>query len=194
MKVIVISLLGFLLLQLATAQDVAINGISRVTGIDVMVVEEALDSLSYDADLKKLNFVSKNAELGIENWSDDWLVARMSGPFEMVTLYEKTNEDVGLDESSFLLFIGNDIPLKLTWLPEFEGKIKTSQVVGGELELTYNDQTYLLSPNEITPLENNLCTYLMALNESQSSDIMGNKTSEWRFDVALFKCDSPTTE
>ncbi len=225
MKVLIKSLLCFLLLiqTIAIAQDVAsntVNGISKISGIDIIVVEEALESLSYDSELQELNLVSEHASLKLENWSEEWLVAlagllpsgnadgiqslsleaptniimksqgqfRMSGPFEAIELYEQSAESNVLAEEAFLLFIGNDIPLKWTWLPEFEGKIEASGVQEGGLELSQNNQTFILTPNEITPLANNLCTHLMALNESQTSDILGNKASEWRFDVVLFKC------
>ena len=228
MKALVTSLLSLVLIiqTLAVAQDAAgnaVNGISKISGIDIIVVEEALESLSYDAELQELSLSSEHASLKLENWSEEWLVIlagllpsenadgiqplsfeapsniimksqgqfRMSGPFEAIELYEQSADSDFLAEEAFLLFIGNDIPLKWTWLPEFEGKIKASGVQEGRLELSQNNQTYILTPNEITPLANNLCTYLMALNESQTSDIMGNKSSEWRFDVALFKCPEP---
>ncbi len=225
MKVLIKSLLCFLLLiqTVALAQDAnsdVLNGISKISGIDIIVVEEALDSLAYDAELQELNLVSEHANLKLKNWSEEWLVAlagllpsesseiiqplsleapsniimksqgqfRMSGPFETIELYEQSSDSSELAEEAFLLFIGNDIPLKWNWLPEFEGKIEASGVQEGGLELTQNNQTYILTPKEITPLADNLCTYLMALNESQTSDILGNKASEWRFDVVLFKC------
>ena len=228
MKVLIKSLLCFLLLiqTIALAQDAnsdVLNGISKISGIDIIVVEEALDSLAYDAELQELNLVSEHANLKLKNWSEEWLVAlagllpsesseiiqplsleapsniimkshgqfRMSGPFETIELYEQSSDSSELAEEAFLLFIGNDIPLKWNWLPEFEGKIEASGVQEGGLELSQHDQTYILTPNEITPLADNFCIYLIALNESQTSDIMGNKSSEWRFDVALFKCAEP---
>ena len=235
MKVLIKSLLCLALSfqTLAIAQS-AVNGISKISGIDIIAVEESLQSIRYDADLQELNLVSDHASLTLENWHEDWLVAfagllegdtpqnllidtidngleidpianimlksqgqfRMSGPFETIELYAgntSTNTDAGADstaltQDSFIVFVGNDIPLKWSWLAEFENKISTSGVTGGRLELLYKEQTYQLTQNVITKLEDNLCVNLMALNESQTSDIMGNQTSEWRFDVALYKC------
>lgn len=218
MKVLVTSLLFFILItQLVVAQNDATNGIYKISGIDIIVVEESLNLISYDAELQELRLLSEHANLKIEGWHEDWLIAlsgltepdeafetialsssniimksqgqfRMSGPFEMIELYTKNADETMLAEDSFVAFIGNDIPLKLTLLPEFEAKISTNSVIEGKLELSWNDQTYLITPNKVTPLANNFCTYLMALNEFETSDITGREISEWRFDMALFKC------
>ena len=232
MKVLITALLCLVLSiqSLATAQDsTTTNGISKISGMDVIVVEEPLDTIFYNSELQELNLSSEHADLTLEGWYEDWMVAlsglvgldetfeidpqaqtlnidlssniimksqgqfRMSGPFEMISFYlqdaTKDSTETVLSEDSFFAFIGNDIPLKLTLLPELETKITAQGVVDGKLELKFNDQSYLVSPNEVTPLADNFCTYLIALNESLSSDIMGNKTTEWRFDIALYKCN-----
>ncbi len=237
-----IVLLTFQLLFLGFTQNEAQNntptGLSTVSGLDIMMVEDpintvnTLNTLSYDSETKELSFISETLNIQLDNWSTEWLVAlssllpsealetfeeaqslhidlaenttinaqqhfRMSGPFETLEFY---NQDADL-----LLFIGNDLPLKMTWLAEYEAKIKTSGVVEGGLELTWTttgndtgndtkndtgaDASHLITPNQITQLPDNHCVYLMALNESQSSDITGRQSSEWRFDVALFKCN-----